>query len=184
MNHSDIVLTFVDSCCYVEKGLKTRLTDMWEVFGEWSEGSGIRRLKRRELVRRLDENFSLRRDPWTVHGLLLKQEDQWEWFNPEELRKVYLISNTLHTKIGVSVDPLTRMEALQTGSSLELSLVYQVDGGFDLESHLHDKFKAKRVRGEWFDLSPQDLVEVRSCLRNAGSFGTPLTAWVRSWDTL
>lgn len=164
MDSGNLVLTFVDSCCFVCEGLTTRVTDLWEAFQEWCEQTGIRHLKRRVMVERLRDYFSLSRDPMTLHGLLLKPEDEWDLFDPSELRRVYLISNGLHIKIGVSIDPRSRMEALQTGSSLPLVLVQDMEGGFDLEARLHARYKDQRVRGEWFALDPQDVEEiVRGC---------------------
>jgi len=160
LDSGNLVLTFVDSCCFVCEGLTTRVTDLWEAHQEWCKQTGIRYLKRRVMVDRLEDYFSLSRNPMALHGLLLKPEDDWDLYDPAELRRVYLISNGLHIKVGVSIDPQSRMEALQTGSSLPLTLLYDMTGGFDLEAQLHERYKDRRVLGEWFALTSQDVEEI------------------------
>ena len=35
------------------------------------------------------------------------------------------------------------------------------------EKHLHEKFKNKRYRGEWFDLSKDEIDEAKSLIKRA-----------------
>ena len=65
-------------------------------------------------------------------------------------------------KIGISRDVESRLNTLQTGVPVNLSLVCSFPGGEFLEKTLHRKFWDKKVRGEWFALSPEDLDELRS----------------------
>lgn len=63
-------------------------------------------------------------------------------------------------KIGhTTVNPKSRMAALQTGLPMQLSLLWFCEGDFESDLHVH--FDAYRVRGEWFDLTPLgDPIEV------------------------
>lgn len=63
-------------------------------------------------------------------------------------------------KIGTSFDVQRRLSALQTGSPLDLEVVIEIPGNHGLETALHDKFKNKRIRGEWFKLNNEDLQEI------------------------
>lgn len=73
-------------------------------------------------------------------------------------------------KIGVAKDIEARKRNLQTGNSLELRLLGWINSAdaFQLERHLHQKFEANRVRGEWFAIEPADVLPV---LMQAGSDG-------------
>ncbi len=56
-------------------------------------------------------------------------------------------------KIGISVDPKSRMYTLRTGSASPLILLGTINGGIDMEIRLHKRFKENRVNGEWFSAS-------------------------------
>lgn len=165
MDHSDLSLAFVDSCCYTSEGLWVSAKELWLSYREWSVESHLRCLRRKDLLSRLSVYFEIGGSPQVIYGLVLRDPEEWEWFDPSELRKVYLISNGKHTKIGVSVDPPTRMEILQIGSSAELTLVGSWLGGYVEESKWHRRFHDKRIRGEWFDLSPEDIREVLTAVQ-------------------
>jgi len=63
------------------------------------------------------------------------------------------------TKIGKTNNPKARLEQLQTGQPVSLSLLWTCTGFY--EGKLHRRFKDYRVRGEWYDLTPLgDPVEV------------------------
>jgi len=73
---------------------------------------------------------------------------------------VYLIfaANGL-TKIGKSRTPDTRIQNIVAGSPIELYplIAFPYQQGHNLERELHDIFAGKRVRGEWFNLQPDDF---------------------------
>lgn len=67
---------------------------------------------------------------------------------------------TTKYKIGFTTkSPNERLVALQTGNSEKLILVKQfaTKHSFRLENYLHRKFQSKKVLGEWFDLTEDDV---------------------------
>lgn len=62
-------------------------------------------------------------------------------------------------KIGISADPIGRVEALQSGSPYLLEIV--AFEGFEdatkAEEILHDHFSESHIRGEWFDIHDEML---------------------------
>lgn len=66
-------------------------------------------------------------------------------------------------KIGISKDPETRLESLQTGNGDELELVFTFETKYDfkLETSLHNSYKSHRTIGEWFQFTPLELEEVK-----------------------
>lgn len=71
---------------------------------------------------------------------------------------VYLMRHGINgkTKIGFSKNPQARERTLQAEDPM-LDLLFYFEGTTDTEAQLHQKFAAQRVRGEWFDLSEQDI---------------------------
>lgn len=60
-------------------------------------------------------------------------------------------------KIGHAVHPMARLENLQIGCPYELRLIRTLAGGRYREFRIHTKFKAIRIRGEWFQRTPELL---------------------------
>lgn len=60
-------------------------------------------------------------------------------------------------KIGHSVTPGKRIASLQTGSPEPIILVGTIPGSRDDEQEWHRQFRSKRVHGEWFDLSEEEV---------------------------
>lgn len=76
---------------------------------------------------------------------------------------VYIFKcETGHCKIGRSKDPETRLEAISTALPFPVSIFHRIssDDAYWLEQKLHRKFESKRVRGEWFLLSEEDLAQL------------------------
>jgi len=57
-------------------------------------------------------------------------------------------------KIGFSLDVKDRLRKLSTGSAVVTQLLKTIPGTRQDEATLHRRFKAYRVRGEWFKLAP------------------------------
>ena len=79
-------------------------------------------------------------------------------------KKTYVMYNnrTGMYKIGRSNNPKHREKTLQSEEP-DVELIEQTN--IDIESILHKKYKDKRVRGEWFNLSGRDFVELLSIFK-------------------
>jgi hypothetical protein len=73
-------------------------------------------------------------------------------------------------KIGVAKNIEVRARNLQTGNPLKLRLLGWIETPevFQLEANLKRHFNAMRVRGEWFDIEPADILPF---LQRAGRDG-------------
>lgn len=72
---------------------------------------------------------------------------------------VYFIKDELgRTKIGYSNDPSKRVQEIDSHTSLDISLMGRVETyqPRKLEAFLHKKFSDRRLKKEWFDLTPID----------------------------
>lgn len=74
--------------------------------------------------------------------------------NPARPFRVYFIDDGTAVKIGIALDPLARLDALQTGNPRRLDLIGSIEGDLGDERVLHDRFAAHRLVGEWFDRRP------------------------------
>lgn len=74
---------------------------------------------------------------------------------------VYLIGSeeSVFVKIGRSVDVQTRLAAIQRMSPAKLTVLWRTEGGAELETALHRRFKAQRSHGEWFEFPDRDAPE-------------------------
>lgn len=65
---------------------------------------------------------------------------------------VYFITDGRYTKIGVSDDAETRLKTLQCGNPYKLTIEKTIvsDNPYELEAQLHEEYKDKKIRGEWF----------------------------------
>ena len=78
---------------------------------------------------------------------------------------LYFIQNstTNAIKIGISANPIKRLQQLQTANGSELQLLHTIDcsdtphGDRGCENRLHGILKLNRVRGEWFKLHPEAI---------------------------
>lgn len=79
------------------------------------------------------------------------------WATTDGIPLVYLMLNcrNKYTKIGVSMYPQYREKTLQSEEP-EITLLATIRGGKNMECELHQRFAAKRLRGEWFDLDRED----------------------------
>lgn len=82
---------------------------------------------------------------------------------------VYVIHSSLgQHKIGFTKDPHKRMASFIRGFTakmpVELTMIHTIktDDMRRLESELHTRFQSKRNKGEWFDLTDDDLAYLKS----------------------
>ena len=84
---------------------------------------------------------------------------------------VYLMTNnhTKRTKIGMTKnEPRFRESTLQSEDpDVELAFARNVLMMRDTERYLHEHFDDKRYRGEWFDLSDEEIEEAKSLIKRA-----------------
>lgn len=95
---------------------------------------------------------------------------------PSEATKstyIYVISNGVQTKVGISNNVAKRLKSLQTGSATVLKLLREYKIGerslaLKLERQLHKMFFLRRCRhnGEWFDLSDSHIEVIDKWLRD------------------
>ena len=76
---------------------------------------------------------------------------------------VYLMHHGLSNvwKIGRSTDPVYREKTLQHADP-QITMAWSVKECGGLESWLHERFKNKRLRGEWFNLLDEDVEWIKS----------------------
>ncbi|WP_291138615.1 GIY-YIG nuclease family protein [Flavobacterium sp. UBA7663] len=81
----------------------------------------------------------------------------------ENSEYVYLMVNSYsgYIKIGRSKNPRYREKTLHSQEPT-ISLIAQWQCSKHIEKELHEKFKSKRVRGEWFRLQLNDLKEIET----------------------
>ena len=84
---------------------------------------------------------------------------------------VYLMVDTIngYHKIGISNHPEYREHTLQSEKpSIELLCAKEFPSRLiaeAIESALHKAYDSKRLRGEWFNLSPKDIQDIKDTLR-------------------
>ena len=105
----------------------------------------------------------------------LTEEDQRASENLETLRKsrfdtfVYVMEDSRNGtfKIGQSKTPGKRERTLQSETP-EITLRFSIPTDEAHEKHLHAQFDSKRIRGEWFSLTPDDLLQIVQFLKTNG----------------
>lgn len=84
---------------------------------------------------------------------------------------IYLIKSNQYHKIGIASDLWDRKAELQTGNPTDLEIVVAFwfdEYVYHIEKELHDEFSAKRIRGEWFNLDQNDIIEFVEIAREHG----------------
>jgi hypothetical protein len=103
-------------------------------------------------------------------------------FDPEY---IYIMSDSPAYKIGMSNNPEYRLRQIRGHNPRDVKIIYQFpcstrDDAHTLEKTLHEKFKHKRIRNEWFSLNAVDLNKIKSTCElfytNTNSYET-ITDW-------
>lgn len=83
--------------------------------------------------------------------------------SPKQPTLIYLLKSGKYYKIGATDEIEIRLSALQMGNPFLIKLIdcVYVDDGLQEERALHSLFAEKRIRGEWFCLSPKEVEEAR-----------------------
>ena len=77
----------------------------------------------------------------------------------EKIGEVYLFKSGKYYKIGRTNDTVRRGAEIRIQLPENLDLVHSIktDDSSGIEAYWHKRFEAKRMNGEWFDLSPADI---------------------------
>lgn len=91
---------------------------------------------------------------------------------------LYLIKCQQFYKIGIANDVESRLAQLSTGNPYPLivQVIYEFDNAEVVERSLHQCFKDKRQRGEWFELSYDDTVKIHRICLDLGASAREYTA--------
>ncbi len=96
---------------------------------------------------------------------LLEQELESYYTDKPKKRKtnVYIMidHNTKFYKIGKSINPIHREKTLQSEKPT-IELIYYFNTYDCDEKILQDKYKDKRIRGEWFNLDQDDIDYIKN----------------------
>lgn len=69
-------------------------------------------------------------------------------------------------KIGFAYDPNERLKQIQCGSPDPVRIIRIIPGSRKTEANIHQRLKASRKRGEWFD----DTEEVRAFIQSVAQY--------------
>ena len=80
---------------------------------------------------------------------------------------IYLMRNNIsnYIKIGKSTQPVFRERTLQSQEP-NIELLFKHEAPSELEILIHRKYKNKRIRGEWFELSDKNLLKIKQIINN------------------
>lgn len=91
--------------------------------------------------------------------------------------KIYLIrcseENDILYKIGFSINPHKRRKTLETGNPNDLEVIDEFFTNYDrkLETAIHNRFRSKKIRREWFKLDDNDIRNFKdSCQKMEDNF--------------
>ena len=83
------------------------------------------------------------------------------------MSNVYFISDGTYVKIGKSNNVINRLSILNTGNADTLTLLGYIlqeseEAAFKLEKELHKVYEKSKVKGEWFNLSEIDTLNLQT----------------------
>ncbi len=102
-----------------------------------------------ELIRQECEQLAGALREWQSTGKLQKARARFR------LGTIYFAKAGERVKIGFSGDADRRVTSMQVGSAEPIELLGTMTGTEAMERHLHHRFRALRIRGEWFRLDPR-----------------------------
>jgi len=87
----------------------------------------------------------------------LKDGCQWLYFIGESFPGLKVPAVV---KIGISANVKQRLSAIRTSNCRNLQLIYcrQVPTASSVEKWVHDRFFSKHIRGEWFEVTLEDIM--------------------------
>ena len=138
------------------KLIKLDKTDILGVISEFNSNIILKTIKYLDSILEKDDITYLR------FKYLIMSQLNYTTFNKDKFitnQKTYLMkdSNTGYIKIGKAIDPKFRERTLQSEKPT-ISLLAICDNL--VERELHKKYNVKRVRGEWFKLSEDEVSDI------------------------
>lgn len=129
----------------------------------------IHELEQKGFIERQNNSYE------TFHTSMWKLSNKWRKYKPTEENTahtpltnegfIYLVKLDKHYKIGKSVLPEQRLkEFTLLPFPLEEICIELVEDYEQVERELHEQFKQKRVRGEWFELNQDDIEIIKKYL--------------------
>jgi prophage antirepressor-like protein len=82
--------------------------------------------------------------------------------NVKKKNYVYLLFSEHGVKIGYSLNPKERISQISVQMPFEITRIenFEVENMSYAEGMLHERYKNKRLNGEWFNLSDKDIDEI------------------------
>ncbi len=150
--------TIVEKLKFLAPDRKMRPTDCANTEGIIRIIMSIPSQKASSVKRWIAEVVKEKLDGQTIDNVILNCKPENKITVP---MKTYLMKDFFRGvhKIGKSINPQVRERTLQSEVPT-IELIHVIDE--DIEKHLHEKFSAKRIRGEWFNLSNNDLNYITS----------------------
>ena len=74
---------------------------------------------------------------------------------------IYIVYSIGRYKIGLTTRPQKRIREIQSPYPVDLICIIQTNDMLSLENALHDRFDHARKHGEWFELSDEDIEEIK-----------------------
>lgn len=124
-----------------------------------------------------------------LKGFYLKEMFPKKGFRPGERSQIYVVKagETDNYKVGVSNNPIKRIQGLQTGNHLKLNFKVVRFGTSALERFLHKTLSAegRRIRngGEWFLLDNFWLDFIKKIYSSMITLHKRLWKWYGPWGT-
>lgn len=114
------------------------------------------------VIQRLEELQKAEETAKTAENLEVLRRSNFKIF-------VYLMEDLRNGlfKIGQSQTPEKRENTLQSEVP-EISVRFYLPAPDTAEKELHEMFDSKRIRGEWFQLTPQDILSIIGILKQKG----------------
>jgi hypothetical protein len=125
----------------------------------------LHKIKKRRKLEEKKARAEARKQKQRAKAGIVYQDEQ----KKQKVQQVYIIhmggdglTDDVY-KIGISHAPGKRLQSLNTSSPFELELVHKfvADSAEEAEAKLHKKYKASRMSGEWFKLTPAQLAELK-----------------------
>jgi len=149
---------------------------------DWKKGKGL--MNNASIFGKLSENlfikwlFSGKREyllpfyNWFVIYMNRKKKEKKAENNKTEIKidkkigYIYLLKSNSLYKIGRAKYLKNRIKTYRTENPFGIKVIFkkEVNDYLRIEKELLNKFKSKKVKGEWFDLTPTDIKSIKKYL--------------------